>query len=209
MAPDNLLHWNICGYLSVKGHCKTPRLNVFLQYDCRHLQVKWRIKRLIQQYFTNFCLEKWPSTSSNSELNLWSKHREKLLWFIAFPFWKQQETNLIIILQIHKHTKSVSGRLGDRFIEEIHSKIISFLRHELYYKRDLQYYTKDVFKAVNSSCNVFHVCKPPAELQQMGWNHHTGKLSDTLSRQAHRLRVGFQLEFEISGQPSRWACTLG
>lgn len=115
--------------------------------------------------------------------------------------------NYFVILQIHKHTKSVSGRLGDRFIEEIHSKIISFLRHELYYKRDLQYYTKDVFKAVNSSCNAFHVCKPPAELQQMGWNHHTGKLSDTLSRQAHHLRVGFQ--FEISGQPSRWACTLG
>lgn len=85
-------------------------------------------------------------------------------------------------LSFHKYTntcnKKSGGELGDRFIEEIHSKIFPLLRHELQnYKRHARFITQKMCSKLSTV--VFHVRKPSAELQQMGWNHHTGKLAYT------------------------------
>lgn len=131
---------------------------------------------------------------------------QKCLRFIVFPFWKQQETSLVIILSFRKHTHTHTKHWEwetDLLKRLFKNNFFPPTRARLQ-KTGKIYSTEDVFSAVNSWCNVFHVRKFPAELQQqMGWNHHMGKRSYTPTEERAAPALAFSWSLRLSKQPSR------
>lgn len=124
---------------------------------------------------------------------------------------------LLIILSFHKYTrtrtkkkkKGGSGRPGDRFIEGINSKIISFLRHELYYKRLARFITQKMCSKLSTVHVMCSMCVNP-RLNCSRWAGiitpaNSATHLPTSALPPRKLSAGV---WDFSAT-SRWVCTLG
>lgn len=136
---NNRCSWKRRVYLSVKGYCKT-----MVRFAPAGLQTS-PVK--VETSMINKCMMKTPGFSERSAIYCLS----------LLEATGNTSGNYFVISQTHTYAHKTL-EVGDRFIEAINSKIISFRRHELGYKRLARFIPRKMFSALSTVGVMCSMC---------------------------------------------------
>lgn len=130
---------------------------------------------------------------------------QKCLLFICLSLLeatRNKSGNYFVISQTHTYTHKTLG-VGDRFIEAINSKIISFRRHELGYKRLARFIPQKMFSALSTVGVMCSMCVNSRLNCSSRWAGIITRAKRSYTPTDERAAPAFSWSLRLSKQPSR------